>query len=567
MSIRTKVLLFAGVALGLTAAAGAVLYLSASRAQELRRELMAVDQQLDVYASMNLQAWNYLTRLLQAGRLGRDSRELLREYEQQLRENLLNLQEGLRAEQQALDTPDDPRQQQLIETVFEAQRQWAVGVEVVLRPVGAASSSDSAWWELFTTYEQEVRPHLTKAVSSERAKQRALQDQLEQNLQQGRQLGIALPLAAGLLLGLMALRLLGPLVRELGQLQTSTERIRQGDFSVELPTRREDELGLLAQALHRMAQELRGNLRDKERRIQAEAEATERERRQDVEIAARDLHRYNAALEQMVRARTVELENANTQLASSLRQLQAMQAQLMFADRLASMGRLAAGVGHEINNPLAYVLSNLNFLYKELHRTGAAPSEEDRKELLTAVSDAKEGAERVRVIVQDLKTLSRPDDTQNGRTDLKAVVRAAVKIASHEVRRRAQLVEELGELPAVVGNASRLGQVFLNLLINAAQAIPEGQAGQNEIRIAARQETPDLVLIEIRDTGCGIPPENLDRIFDPFFTTKPVGEGTGLGLSLVHSIITTLGGTITVESQVNQGTTFRISLPTAKAPD
>jgi signal transduction histidine kinase len=117
-----------------------------------------------------------------------------------------------------------------------------------------------------------------------------------------------------------------------------------------------------------------------------------------------------------------------------------------------------------------------------------------------------------------------------------------------------------------MGSASRLGQVFLNLIINAAQAIPEGHVEENEIRIAARAETPDRVLVEIRDTGCGISQENLDKIFDPFFTTKPAGEGTGLGLSLVHSIITTLGGTITVESQVNRGTTFRLTLPTAKMP-
>jgi two-component system NtrC family sensor kinase len=144
-------------------------------------------------------------------------------------------------------------------------------------------------------------------------------------------------------------------------------------------------------------------------------------------------------------------------------------------------------------------------------------------------------------------------------------VHAAVKIAAHEIRRRARLVEELGDVPPVLGNASRLGQVFLNLLINAAQAIPEGHVEQNEIRITARQETPTHVVVEFRDTGCGIPPENLERIFDPFFTTKPVGEGTGLGLSLVHSILTALGGSITVQSQVDRGTTFRVSLPAAKA--
>jgi signal transduction histidine kinase len=566
MSIRTKVLLFAGVALGLAAATGAVLYLSGARAEELRSELVIVDKQLGVYARMPQEAWNYLTHMLQAKRVGRDSREFFREYEQKLRDDLLTLHEGVQAERQGRDIPDDLGQPQLIETVIEAQRQWAEGVEVVLRPAAASSPEDSSWWELFATYEQQVQPYVTKAVEAERAKQQQLQSRLAQHLQRAKWLGAAVPLAAGLLLAVLTIQLLGPLLRELRELQASTERIRQGDFSAELPTQREDELGSLAHALNRMAQELRDSLREKERMLQAEAEATERERRRDAETAARDLQRYNAALEQMVRARTVELEGANTQLAASMRRLQEMQAQLILHDRLVSMGKLATGVGHEINNPLAYVLSNLNFLYKELHRTGATPSEEERQELLTVVADAKEGAERVRNIVQDLMKLSRHDDASTGKADLKAVVSAAVKIASHEVRRRAKLVEELNELPPVMGSASRLGQVFLNLIINAAQAIPEGHVEENEIRIAARAETPDRVLVEIRDTGCGISQENLDKIFDPFFTTKPTGEGTGLGLSLVHSIITTLGGTITVESQVNRGTTFRLTLPTAKMP-
>jgi signal transduction histidine kinase len=374
-----------------------------------------------------------------------------------------------------------------------------------------------------------------------------------------------MPLAALLLLGLLTAGMLISPLRELRGLQASTERIRQGDFSAELPTLREDELGSLANALSRMAQELRESLREKERMRQAEAEAVDRERRRSAETSARDLQRYNAALEQMVRARTVELEGANAQLASSMRKLQEMQAQRIFDDRMITMGKMAAGVGHEINNPLAYVLSNLNYIHKELQRTGAMPSEEERKELLTVVSEAKDGAERVRVIVQDLKTLSR-DDANTGRADLKSVVSAAVKIAAHHIRGRARLVEELGELPPVAGNASRLGQVFLNLIINAAQAIPEGHVEENEIRITARPETPDRVVVEIRDTGSGMPPEILDRIFDPFFTTKPVGEGTGLGLWLVHNIITGVGGTITVESQINRGTTFRITLPTVRVP-
>ncbi len=555
MSIRTKVLLFAGVALGLVAASGAVLHRSASRTQELRLQISVLDKHLSIYSELQRQAWRYLGQLLQAGRLGNDTRGLLREHEQLLGEDLEKLQEGLRAEQQWKD----------VEAVIEAQRQWAEGVEVVLRPSAAsATPATSGWWELFSTYDLEVSPQLEKARAADLEKKQQLQALLEQTLQNAQQLGSLAPLVATLPLGLLAAALLVPWLRELRELRASAEFLGRGDFSALLPTGRQDELGSLAQAVNRMAEELRATLHEKERMLQAGAEAAERERRQDAETAARDFHRYNAALEQMVRARTEELESANSQLASSLRQLQTMQSQLMFTDRLASMGRLAAGVGHEINNPLAFVISNLNYVHKELQRTVGTPSEEDREELLSAVAEAKEGAERVRVIVQDLKTLSRPDDVGSGLADLKVVVRAAVKIAAHEIRRRARLVEELEDVPPVLGNASRLGQVFLNLLINAAQAIPEGRIEENEIRITARQETPTHVIVELRDTGCGIPPEHLERIFDPFFTTKPVGEGTGLGLSLVHSILTALGGSITVQSQVDQGTTFRVSLPAAR---
>ncbi|MBN1207280.1 MAG: HAMP domain-containing protein [Myxococcaceae bacterium] len=566
MSIRTRILLFVGVALGLVAAMGGVLFQSASRARELRARISALDQQLGLFAGMQSRAWTYLGRMLQAGRLGTETRELLREHEQLLHEDLEKLQEGLRTEQQWQELPGDVNEPQLLQALYEARRQWAEGAEVVLRPATVSSSpAPSGWWELFATYEQEVGPHLDKAMGAKIEKQRKLQALLDEHLHRAQQAGGLAPVAAGLLLGLLAVLLLLPVPRELAELRAGTDRIRGGDLKAELPASREDELGALAQAINRLAQELRESLAEKERMRQAEAETAEHERRRDVETAERDLLRYNAALEQVVRARTLELESANSQLANSLHQLQTMQAQLMFADRLAAMGRLAAGVGHEINNPLTYVITNLHYLQSELHDTQATSmSEEDRRELLTALSEAKEGAERVRVIVQDLKMLSRPDDASTGQVDLKEVLRAAVKIAAHEIRRRARLVEELGEVPRVPGSASRLGQVFLNLLINAAQAIPEGRAEQHEVRVAARQEPTGLVLVEVRDTGCGIPRENLERIFDPFFTTKPVGEGTGLGLALVHSIITALGGSIAVESELNQGTTFRVTLPSAR---
>jgi signal transduction histidine kinase/HAMP domain-containing protein len=565
MSIRTRVLLFAGVALGLVAAIGAVLFLNASQAQKLRHRLSSMDAHRAIYTQTHQNSWGYLERLLHARRAGQDTRGLLEEHQHLIQEELETLRSGLRAEQQWQEVKTPPDEAQRLEQLFKARQRWAQRVEEMMRPADGGGLTPEAWGALLSMYEREVSPHLRQAQAIKDEKARALQALLDENLRRSQQVGHFVPLGAGVLLGLLTLLILVPLHRELRKLRTGAERIGHGDFSVELPVRRQDELGALAQAFNRMAQELRDTLKEKERLMKAETEAAEREFRRESEVAASDFRRYSAVLEEMVRTRTAELESTNAQLGKSLRQLQAIQAQLMFADRLAAMGRLAAGVGHEINNPLAYVISNINYVHTELKREPGTPSEEVRQEMLEAIAAAKEGAERVRVIVQDLKTLSRPDDAGMGTADLATVVRGAANIAAHEVRRRARLVEECQGMPPVRGNAARLGQVFLNLIINAAHAIPEGHAEQNEIRVVARLESPERILVEVRDTGCGIPPENLERIFDPFFTTKPSGQGTGLGLSLCHNIITAMGGTITVESKVAQGTTFRVSLPVARS--
>jgi signal transduction histidine kinase len=246
------------------------------------------------------------------------------------------------------------------------------------------------------------------------------------------------------------------------------------------------------------------------------------------------------------------------------RELKASQTRLIVADRMALLGRTTASVGHEINNPLAYVLSNLAFLQEELSQLGErALSAKLQQELLEALSEARDGAERVRFIVQDLKSLSRTNDISIGPVEVGAVVRSVTKMALHELRHRARLVERCEGVPAVQGNATRLGQVFLNLIINAAHAIPPGSEDKNEIRVMARVSAPGFITVDVQDTGSGIPPEHLERIFEPFFTTKPDGEGTGLGLLVCQTIITSLGGTITVESAPGQGTTFHVTLPVA----
>ena len=240
-----------------------------------------------------------------------------------------------------------------------------------------------------------------------------------------------------------------------------------------------------------------------------------------------------------------------------------LQLRLLAADRLASMGALAAGVAHEINNPLAYVTANLGFLADELPQITAALGEARGDELAECLHDAQEGAERVRRIVRDLKVFSRTDDVESVAVDLERVLDFSVSMAGNEIRHRAKLVRDYGKIPLVHGNEGRFGQVFLNLIVNAAQSIREGHQDRNEIRIVTRTEPGGGARVEIHDTGMGIPPGLLQQIFVPFFTTKPIGMGTGLGLSICHSIIESMGGTITVESEVGKGTVFCVILRAA----
>jgi two-component system NtrC family sensor kinase len=243
----------------------------------------------------------------------------------------------------------------------------------------------------------------------------------------------------------------------------------------------------------------------------------------------------------------------------------ALQAQLVVSDRLAAVGTLAAGVAHEINNPLAFVLSNLSFLAGELQGVSRELPPGRTAEMEEVLREASDGAHRVRQIVRDLRTFSRGDDEVATSVNVQAVLESAITMARGELKMRAQIVREYREVPLVEGNEGRFGQVFLNLLINAAQAIPEGRPDRHEVRLVLRH-SGDRVIVEVKDTGVGMAPEVRARIFDPFFTTKPVGEGTGLGLSICHGIVTGFGGEITVESEEGRGSTFRVVLPVAQPP-
>ncbi|MCA9705483.1 MAG: response regulator [Myxococcales bacterium] len=251
--------------------------------------------------------------------------------------------------------------------------------------------------------------------------------------------------------------------------------------------------------------------------------------------------------------------------ARDLTERKRMQASLQKADRLASVGSLAAGVAHEINNPLAYVLANLELLGEDLGQLKLPDQSGVDQTIQRTLQEAAEGANRVRRIVRDLRSFARPDDEPLQSVSLHEVIDAAIDIADNEIRHRARLEKEYGEIPPVRGAPGRLTQVFLNLLVNAAHAIPEEAYGDQFIRVSTRVDQ-DRVVVEISDTGAGISDEIIDRIFDPFFTTKAQGMGTGLGLSICHGIITSVGGEIKVQSRVGEGSTFTITLPVADAP-
>lgn len=265
------------------------------------------------------------------------------------------------------------------------------------------------------------------------------------------------------------------------------------------------------------------------------------------------------------------------------RKLEEAHTQLLQSEKLASIGQLAAGVAHELNNPLGFVISNLGTLDTYLRDlmavvdAGAALLDEAQRARLapvcaahdfdyvrgdafTLIAESREGLDRLRRIVQDLKTFSRPGDSEWREADLNQGLESTLNIVWNELKYKCTVHRDLGELPPVRCRIAQLNQVFLNLLVNAGQAIAE--RGEITLRTRAAGES---VTIEISDTGCGISPEHRQRIFDPFFTTKPVGQGTGLGLSLAYGIIRAHQGRIEVDSTPGQGSTFRIVLPLAPA--
>jgi signal transduction histidine kinase len=249
-----------------------------------------------------------------------------------------------------------------------------------------------------------------------------------------------------------------------------------------------------------------------------------------------------------------------------------LQQQLLQGERLASLGLFAAGVAHEVNNPLAYMLLNVQHVLRGL---GELSTRHEGKELGHALADfesclgiAVEGAQRVQEIVKDLRRFSRGDDLEPLRVvDVHDVLRFTLAMIENEIGKRARLVRDFGPLPKVLAGEGRLNQVFLNLIINAIQAIDDRNGADHEIRLVTVTDTNGNAVVEVHDTGSGIREEHLPKIFDPFFTTKAAGVGTGLGLAICHGITTSLGGSMTVESKVAVGSTFRVVLPPTSVPD
>ncbi|MDP2369874.1 ATP-binding protein [Rhodoferax sp.] len=313
---------------------------------------------------------------------------------------------------------------------------------------------------------------------------------------------------------------------------------------------------------------------------------------QDITERVRSEHALRESrdrLEERVQARTADLAAANetlhlekAQQAVLIKRLEEAQNQLLQSERMASIGQLAAGVAHEINNPVGFVNSNLGSLQRYVQdmlgllgayqqaEAGMAEAalapirriKQDidvdflREDVESLMAESQDGLKRVTRIVQDLKDFSHVDESERQWADLEAGLESTLRVVANEIKYKAEVVKELAGLPQIECFPFQLNQVFMNLLVNASHAIEE----RGTITLRTGQDDR-WVWVEVQDTGKGIKPEHLQKIFEPFFTTKPVGKGTGLGLSLSYGIVQKHDGRIDVQSEVGQGTTFRVTLP------
>jgi len=249
-------------------------------------------------------------------------------------------------------------------------------------------------------------------------------------------------------------------------------------------------------------------------------------------------------------------------LEAQRRHLQAsMEAQFLRATRLATLGSLARGVAHEINNPLAYLTSNLHSIRRSL--SGPQPSIEEMKDVHDALAESLDGAARIAAIVRAIRVFSsRSDEEPAARVHVREIAAIAVEAVASRLRSRATVSCEIDDEPIILGNPERLGQVLMHLLVNAAESIADGHPESNRVTLTGGARD-GRVQIEVADTGSGIPPDVLPRIFDPFFSTKPPNTATGLGLFVSRGIVSAMDGNLTVQTEVGRGSTFSIDLPAA----
>ncbi len=306
-----------------------------------------------------------------------------------------------------------------------------------------------------------------------------------------------------------------------------------------------------------------------------------------LDLMSKELTEANAGLRKELLERKhsdLALQEEKVEQRALIRKLEDVHSQLLQSEKMASIGQLAAGVAHEINNPIGFVYSNLGTLEKYvqdafrlidlyeraekaiadpevLNQLQAAKKKMDlaylKTDLRALMDESKDGITRVKMIVQNLKDFSHADATDEWVTsDLHSGLDSTLSIVNNEIKYKANVVKGYGAIPAIECLPSQLNQVFMNLLVNAAHAIDE--RGTITIRTGCKGEE---VWVDISDTGHGIPAENLQKIFDPFFTTKPIGKGTGLGLSLAYGIVQKHHGRLEVKSEVGKGSTFRLWLP------
>lgn len=372
-----------------------------------------------------------------------------------------------------------------------------------------------------------------------------------------------------LLVALFSFALGTYLTKQLKVLMKATKSIADGTLDINIPVSGKDELAAVSSAFNLMAKNLH--------------EASEKR-----DLIEAELKEFNQKLEEIVQKRTKVIIDKNQQLEAANKNIKDTQTKLMQSEKMASVGLLAAGVAHEINNPMSFIISNVDILeeyseqflslimlYKQisldstnkealLKQIEAFENEIDldfiEQDLPSLIKDTKEGTSRVKEIVQGLKDFSHADqESSHSYSDLNDCINSTLKVANNELKYHCDIQTNLEELPKTYCAPGQIKQVILNLLINAGHAIKE--KGTIEIN---SQYSNGQITVSIKDDGCGIPEDKIDKLFDPFYTTKPLGKGTGLGLAISYGIIQDHKGKIDIESKQGVGSTFTISLPVIK---